>query len=115
QRIILGDGRFIGNLGWRQHEQTFDAVSLADTSLPDTTLTYAYVGQVNRPFGRHSPMGRFNGDSHFFNAVYSGFAPALRIEAYDYLLDFHQARALSTATYGVRGESMIALAPDLMA
>src|SRR5579872_2637454 len=24
QRIILGDQRFIGNAGWRQHEQTFD-------------------------------------------------------------------------------------------
>src|ERR1700686_2701406 len=28
QRIIFGDGRFIGNADWRQHEQTFDALSV---------------------------------------------------------------------------------------
>ena len=77
QRIILGDARFIGNLGWRQHEQTFDAVSITDAPLPDTVLTYAYVAGVNRVFGPHSPVGRFTGDTHFFNAVYSGFAPLL--------------------------------------
>jgi hypothetical protein len=115
QRIIYGDARFIGNLGWRQHEQTFDAVSIADSSLPDTTLSYAYVAQVNRPFGPHSQMGRFNGDTHLFNAVYTGFAPDLKIEAYDYLLDFRQARTLSTATYGVRAESAISIAPDFEA
>src|SRR5690606_38213868 len=26
QRIVHGDARFVGNVGWRQHEQTFDAL-----------------------------------------------------------------------------------------
>jgi hypothetical protein len=115
QRIIFGDARFIGNAPWRQHEQTYDAVMIVDTSLPSTTLSYAYVNQVNRVFGPNSPMGRFNGDTNLFNAVYSGLAPVLNIEAYDYLLDFRQAPALSTATYGARGEIRLNLLPDMTA
>ncbi len=113
QRIQLGDQRFIGNAGWRQHEQTYDAVSIADTSIPATTLTYAWVGGVNRVFGPASPMGRFDSNSHLFNAAYSGFGPELGIEAYDYLLDFRQAPLLSTASYGARIASTLPLAPDV--
>ena len=115
QRIIFGDARFIGNAPWRQHEQTYDAVSVVDSALADTTLSYVYVEQVNRIFGPNSAMGRFNGDTHLFNAVYSGFSPAVNIEAYDYLLDFRQAPALSTATYGLRAESRLTLFPDVTA
>jgi hypothetical protein len=115
QRIILGDARFIGNGPWRQHEQTYDAVSVVDTSLPATTLSYAYLARVNRVFGPDSPLGRFDSNSHLFNAVYTGFGPPLKIEAYDYLLDLRQAPALSTATYGVRAESVLSLGEDVAA
>jgi hypothetical protein len=115
QRISFGDARFIGNAGWRQHEQTYDGVTIVDTSLPATTLSYANVAQVNRIFGPNSPMGRFNGDTHLFNAVYSGFSPVLNIEAYDYLLDFRQAPALSTDTYGAHIESRLNLLSDVTA
>src|SRR5207237_5115437 len=115
QRIIYGDARFIGNAGWRQHEQTFDAISIVDTSLPATILSYAYVARVNRIFGPDSPMGRFDGDTHLFNAAYAGFAPALNVESYDYLFDFRQAAGLSTATYGLRTESAFAIAPGFAA
>ena len=27
QRILLDDQRFVGNVGWRQNEQTFDALA----------------------------------------------------------------------------------------
>jgi hypothetical protein len=104
QRIVLGDGRFIGNADWRQHEQTFDALSVADSSIPATTLTYSYVTRVNRVFGPHSSVGTFDSHSHLFNAVYGGLLPALKLEAYGYFLDLRQAPTLSTATYGVRGD-----------
>jgi hypothetical protein len=109
QRISLGNERFIGNAGWRQHEQTFDSVSLVNTSLPATTLTYAHVTRVNRVFGNNSPMGRFDSHSHLFNAVYAGLMPYLRVEGYAYLLDLRQSPMLSTATYGLRGESSVDL------
>jgi hypothetical protein len=104
QRIIFGDGRFIGNADWRQHEQTFDALSFVDTSIPATTLSYSYVTRVNRVFGPNSAMATFDSHSHLFNAVYGGLLPRLKLEAYAYLLDFRQALRLSTATVGLRAE-----------
>jgi hypothetical protein len=104
QRLIFGDQRFVGNVGWRQHEQTFDSVSVVDTSLPATTLTYAYVTRINRVFGPDSPMGRFDSHTHVFDATYTGLMPYLKLEGYALLLDLRQAPTLSTETFGVRGE-----------
>jgi hypothetical protein len=109
QRIFFGDGRFIGNAEWRQHEQTFDAISLNETPMPGTTLSYSYVAGVNRVFGPDSPMGRYDSHSHLFNAVYGGFLPALKLEGYAYLLDLRQTPTFSTATYGARAEGLFAL------
>ena len=109
QRIVFADARFIGNVGWRQHEQTYDAISLVNTSLPATTFTYAYVTRVNRVFGPSSPVGRYDSHSHFINLVYGGLMPNLKLESYAYLLDLRQAPTLSTATYGVRGDGAFAL------
>ena len=128
QRLQFGDQRFIGNSGWRQHEQTFDAVTVANTSVPGLTLTYAYVGRVNRVFGPEDPVpataqaGHFGSDSHLFNAVYSGF-PGLKLEGYAYLLKLDQqgpasavaaTSKLSTATYGARAEYRATLMDGLV-
>ena len=104
QRLVFSDQRFVGNVGWRQHEQTFDAISLVNTSLSATTLTYAYVTRVNRVFGPDAPNGTFDSHSHLINAVYAGFMPHLKLESYAYLLDLRQAPTLSTATYGLRAD-----------
>jgi len=118
QAIVLGDARFIGNVGFRQHEQTFDAVKLVNTSLPDTTLTYAWIGGVNRVFGPDVPSGAATGhyisDSYVLNAVYRGI-PNLKLEAYAYLLDLKEARAASTATYGLHADWHVALTSALAA
>ncbi|MDI1319231.1 MAG: hypothetical protein PSW75_03425, partial [bacterium] len=53
QRLALDNARFVGDVGWRQNMQTFDAVSLTDKSLDATTLTYAYLDRINRVFGDH--------------------------------------------------------------
>jgi hypothetical protein len=110
QRIQFGDQRFIGNAGWRQHEQTYDAVTLAETPLAGLTLTYAYVARVNRIFGPESAIGTFDSHSHLFNLVYAG-VEHLKLETYAYLLDLRQAPTLSTATYGARGEGAFPLGP----
>lgn len=107
QRIVLGNARFIGNVGFRQHEQTFDGVTAVNTSLPDTTLTYAWIGGVNRVFGPDShagaAIGHYVSDSHVFNAVYAGI-PGLTLQGYAYLLDLKEAPAASTATYGLNAQ-----------
>eukprot|EP01042_Synura_sphagnicola_P005999 gene5999-7650_t len=47
QRIILDDARFIGNVGWRQDEQTMDGLRL-DTTRGRVKLTAAYIPRINR-------------------------------------------------------------------
>ena len=104
QRIQFGDQRFIGNAGWRQHEQTYDAITAVETPVKDVTFTYAYVARINRVFGPESEAGTFDSHSHLLNLGYTGIQH-LKLETYAYLLDLRQAPTLSTATYGARAES----------
>lgn len=107
QRIIFDNHRFIGNVGFRQNEQTYDSVRVFNTSLRDTTADYVFIQNVNRVFGPHAPAGPNDGDfpmrSHVFHVDYKGFKP-VTITGYAYLLDFLRPRDsnLSTATYGFR-------------
>lgn len=111
QRIILGNARFVGNVGWRQNEQTFDALRVVNSSIDGLELGYAYVNGVNRVFGEDSPVGRFRGDNHLFNAGYTGFGN-VTLGAYAYLLDLNKAPVLSTETYGLRISAPFTLAEN---
>src|SRR5258708_12349128 len=75
QRIVFGDGRFVGNADWRQHEQTFDALSVVDTSLPATTLAYSYVTRVNGVFEPPSSFGTYTRHLHFSHPLSSALLP----------------------------------------
>ncbi len=83
QRIILDDARFIGNAGWRQDEQTFDALRL-DAGTGKSKVTAAYVSRVNRVIGDEKD---WNSNSWLFNASYD-FGPALKLTGFDYSLRF---------------------------
>lgn len=110
QIIALGNKRFIGDVAWRQNDQTFDAVSIKNQSIQDTTLYYAYANQVNRVFGTDSPVGIWDGsDIHLINASYAGL-PFGTLTGYAYLLDIPDSAALSSATYGARFEGKHAIA-----
>lgn len=100
QRIVLGNARFVGNVGFRQNEQTFDAARITSRAFKPLTLTYAWVGQVNRVFGRGSTQGVWNSDSHLIHAE----APTSfgQLSGYGYLLDLSDAPVQSSATWGVR-------------
>ena len=50
QRLALDNQRFIGNVGWRQNEQTFDAFTVVNKSLPATTITAGDIYNANRVF-----------------------------------------------------------------
>lgn len=43
QHIALDDHRFVGNVDWRQNEQSFDGLRIDNNFLPKTTLMYAYL------------------------------------------------------------------------
>lgn len=108
QRIIHDDARFVGNVGWRQNEQTFDALRIENTSIENLKIDISYVDQVNRIFGDDSPQGRFESDSYLINAKYTLPTSSLKasIRGFAYLLDFENANIpavaarLSTQTYG---------------
>lgn len=105
QRIALDNHRFIGDVGWRQNMQTFDAVTAEGSPIPDVSLLYGFIWNVNRVFGDVSglPPGNrdFDSRSHIVNASYSGWEFG-RFVGYAYLLDLSNAAgdANSCATYG---------------
>lgn len=102
QRINLEDQRFVGNVGWRQNEQTYDSLRIVSRPATGFTVDVAYVNQINRVFGNFSPQGKWTGDSYLLNAAYQfGLG---KLTAFGYLLDFEQPAAIRDAsqTYGMR-------------
>ena len=51
QRILRGNQRFVGGVGWRQNEQTYDSFSYSSKFNKNLAFNYAYVFNVNRIFG----------------------------------------------------------------
>ncbi|MEN9663562.1 MAG: hypothetical protein RL324_2511 [Verrucomicrobiota bacterium] len=99
QRLVLDNARFVGDVGWRQDMQTFDAVVVQDKSYAKTTLTYAYVDRVLRVFSRRHAQGQWDAKAHLFNASYAGGSVGT-VTGYGYLMDFKNSAANSNATYG---------------
>jgi hypothetical protein len=106
QRIVLDNARFIGDVGFRQNMQTYDAVLLQDKTFQDLTLTYGYLNRINRIFDDSFPQYDWASDSHIVNAAYKGL-PIGTLTGYAYLLDFDHDSASaiphfnSSATYGL--------------
>ncbi|UTW55350.1 hypothetical protein [Kordiimonas sp. SCSIO 12610] len=98
QRIKLDDDRFIGNVGFRQNEQTYDAVRFTNTSIENLSLDYTYAWQVNRIFGSNSVNGRTDANNHFINAKYKSSIGDFT--AYAYLIDLDAFQNLSNQTFG---------------
>lgn len=101
QRITLDNQRFIGAVGWRQNDQTFDSFSFTNTALQGTTFFYSYIYNVNRIFGDDNPQGNHKHESHLAN-VNITMGDAGKLSAYAYLLDNKTSAALSSDSYGVR-------------
>lgn len=101
QAINLDNQRFIGTVGWRQNDQTFDAINVKNMSLDNLTLQYSYIDNVNRIFDGTTPPDNLESVSHLARAQYK-FSDALIATAYGYWFDFDNAAALSNETYGVR-------------
>lgn len=86
QRIILDDGRFVGNSGWRQDDQVFDAARF-DTTLGKLNVTTAYLSRINRVVGDEKD---WNSRSYLLNASYP-VSPALKVTGFAYVLRFSTA------------------------
>ncbi len=103
QRIIHPTARFVGNVGWRQNEQTYDAIRVENTSIKNLKIDVSYIDQVNRIFGDDSPAGRFESDSWLVHGSYKVPVESVKatVSAFAYLLDFeNDSPRNSTQTYG---------------
>ena len=94
QRIILNNARMVGNVGWRQHEQTYDAARLGYKK-EQYQVDYAYINQVNTP-----AYTSYDAKHHLLNLSYSGL-PVGTLTGYAILFNDEDAR-LEHDTYGVR-------------
>ncbi len=97
QEISLGDHRLVGNVGWRQNHQSFDAVRLQVRSIPHLNLSYAFLDQVHRIFGDSKQMSSHSAQIGVALGRIGTLTPYLLYLDYDNDRDF----ALSTSTLGV--------------
>jgi len=66
QRILLDNQRFVGGVGWRQNEQTFDGFSLK-SEIGQGALFYSFIYKVNRIFGDDVAAGDHDQNTHLVN------------------------------------------------
>lgn len=106
QRIIYDNAAFIGNVGWRQNEQTYDALAFSNTSIKGLNLQYAYINQVNRIFGSDARgfAGDVGSDIHGLNASYTG-VDGFTFGGYVYLMDFDGPDAWDNNTFGLSAKT----------
>ncbi len=101
QRIIYDNARFIGNVGWRQNEQTYDSFSFGHKTDGGWNFQYSYIDKVNRIFGNDVPSGEHDQSTNLFNVTYD-FKKVGKLTGYYYDIDNEDAAALSNTTWGLR-------------
>lgn len=99
QRILHNNQRFVGGVGWRQNEQTYDGVRIEYKANDALSFDYSYIHNANRIFADAKKGADLGGDFHFINVPYK-VNKAHKITAFAYLLDFDTAAGLSTDTFG---------------
>ena len=109
QRIVYDNSAFIGDVGWRQNQQTFDSISVTNKSLDGLIVNYAYLNQINRIFGSDADAPLAPGfanvediasSSHLFNASYTGIK-GLTLGGYAYIMNFEDVGAWDNNTFGL--------------
>ena len=101
QRIIFDNARFIGNVGWRQNEQTYDAVTFSRSGDHGLKFTLAYVDNVNRIFGNDVPDGDHAQQTYLAN-LGKAIEGVGTLTVYWYDIDDEDAPALANTTRGLR-------------
>ncbi len=103
QRILIDNQRWVGNVGWRQNEQTFDALALEYKPATGVTLRYSWLDRVHRVNGddARDPLARERDlDTHLFNATWKHGTKQL--VGYAYLHRDQDVASASTSTHGLR-------------
>lgn len=106
QRIVLDNARFVGNVGWRQNEQTYDAVQLAWEPIGDLQIQGYWLGTVHRPAGDNAkdPLARERKlDGRLLRT--QATLPNGALVGYGYWVEDREVRSASTRTLGLRWTS----------
>ncbi|WP_052223104.1 alginate export family protein [Novosphingobium malaysiense] len=106
QRIILDDARFVGNVGWRQNEQTFDAVR-GEAKFGPLSLDATYSISQRTIFGIDSPNEHFDGDFFLVNGTID--VKPVKLVGFAYLLDYDDRIAFSSKTFGAMATGSLPL------
>lgn len=114
QRINLDDQRFVGSVGWRQNEQTFDAVRAEWSGIKNVKADLTYAWETRTIWGvdgfgaRQTAVG---GNNVFANLGYKGQNFGLSGYAYRVALDeaLVSGFRMSSQTLGVRGNATLPL------
>lgn len=107
QRINIEDQRFVGSSGWRQNEQTFDAVRLQYGDAQSLKADFTYSWSVRTIWGIDGAGVRpqaIGGNNLFATVSYP--TPVGTLSGFAYVVDQDEAEVqdfkLSSQTYGVR-------------
>lgn len=105
QRINLDDQRFVGGVGWRQNEQTYDAARFETRVGSGLKVDYSYLWNINRIFGPDGGAQPSDWDCqcHLLNIGATPWAGA-KLAVFGYQLDLDDAPALASRTIGARLE-----------
>src|SRR5690606_31926121 len=104
QRLLMGNQRWIGNSGWRQNEQPFDAVSLDARLHASTTLHQRGLRRFRRVNGvraRDPLEGKRRLNSNYADLAWTH--GRVQVATYVLLVRDRDLATASTATRGVRG------------
>jgi len=103
QEVVLDNQRWVGNVAWRQFEQTFDAVALQWKPLAHWTLRYDWLDRVNRIAGPDAlnPLAQKRLlNTHLLNVAW--VKGSQQLTGYAYLHKDKNVATASSASYGVR-------------
>ena len=104
QRLIFDNARFVGNVGWRQNEQTFDGITWTESFNEKSKLTLAYIANINRIFGENHP-DPLKADLRT-STILANFKlakmPLGDLVVFGYFIDFDDLPANSQRTLGFR-------------
>ena len=100
QRIIFDNARFVGNVGWRQNEQTYDAAYFQHKK-GNLDFQLAWVWQVNRIFGKDVPAGTDDSNTWLANLGWT-FEGIGKLTGYYLDIDDEDVASFSTRTWGAR-------------
>jgi Alginate export len=113
QRINHDDQRWVGSVGWRQNEQTFDAVR-GEGKLGPVTLDATYAWSQRTIFGADAgPRQAYDGSLFLLNGGVK--AGPVQMKAFAYLLDFDDPLQFANAskTFGLRAQTVLPVTPTV--